>query len=152
MPQIILKESTAHLVSCTCFTRDVDQYKNASFSQLYQPPRTLFSQITYHQLLSSCEYCKVFKNSFFIEHHQKQSFADALQNGVLKNFENSKGKHLCQSLFLKNLQAEGLQLYLKNTPTQVFSCEVCEIFRNTFFYRTPRVIASTSPVAASVFF
>ena len=30
MPQIILKERTAHLVSYTSFTRDVDQYPNTS--------------------------------------------------------------------------------------------------------------------------
>ena len=28
---------------------------------------------------------------------------------------------------------EGLQLYQKETPTQVFSCEYCEIFKNTYF-------------------
>ena len=27
----------------------------------------------------------------------------------------------------------GLQLYLKETPTQLFSCEFCENFKNTFF-------------------
>ena len=32
----------------------------------------------------------------------------------------------------------------KENPTQVVSCEFCEIFKNTIFYRTP-------PVAASVF-
>ena len=48
MSQIIFKERTAHLASYTFFTRDVDQYKNMSLSQLYQPPRTLFSQNTYH--------------------------------------------------------------------------------------------------------
>ena len=48
MPQIILKEKTAHLASYTFFTRDVDQYKNMSLSQLYQPPRTPFPQNTYH--------------------------------------------------------------------------------------------------------
>ena len=48
MPQIIFKERTAHLASYTLFTRDVDQYKHTSFSQLYQPPRTPFSQNTYH--------------------------------------------------------------------------------------------------------
>ena len=47
MPQIILKERTAHLASYTFFTRDVDQYKNKSLSQLYQPPRTHISQHTY---------------------------------------------------------------------------------------------------------
>ena len=35
MPQIILKEKTADLASYTFFTRDVDQYKNMSFPQLY---------------------------------------------------------------------------------------------------------------------
>ena len=34
---------------------------------------------------------------------QKQSFAD-LKLGVLKNFVNSTGKHLCRSLFLIKLQ------------------------------------------------
>ena len=48
MPQIILKERTAHLASYTFFTRDVDQYKNTSLSQLYQLPRIPFSQNTYH--------------------------------------------------------------------------------------------------------
>ena len=47
MPQIILKERAAHLGSYTFFIRDVDQYKNMSLSQLYQPPRTAFSQNTY---------------------------------------------------------------------------------------------------------
>ena len=29
----------------------------------------------------------------------------------------------------------------KETLAQVFSCEVCEIFKNAFFYRTPSVAA-----------
>ena len=48
MPQIIIKERTAHLGIYTFFTKDVAQYKNTSLSQLYQPPRTTFSQNTYH--------------------------------------------------------------------------------------------------------
>ena len=31
---------------------------------------------------------------------------------------------------------------LKEAPTQVFSCEFCENFKNTFFYRTPPKAAS----------
>ena len=65
MPQIILQERTANVFSYTFFTRDVDQYSNTSHSQLYQPPRTAFSQGTYHWLLSSYEYCKVFGNGLF---------------------------------------------------------------------------------------
>ena len=32
--------------------------------------------------------------------------------------------------------------YQKKTPTQVLSCEYCEIFENNFFYRTPPMAAS----------
>ena len=69
MPQIILKERTAHLARYNFFTRDVNQYKNMPFSQLYHPPRESFSQNTYYQLLLPCEFCEVFKNGFFIGHH-----------------------------------------------------------------------------------
>ena len=34
------------------------------------------------------------------------------------------------------------QITKKETLTQVFSCELCEILKNTFFYRTPLVAAS----------
>ena len=36
------------------------------------------------------------------------------------------------------------RLYLKETPAQVFSCEYCEIFKNSCFYRI-------SPLAASAY-
>ena len=36
----------------------------------------------------------------------------------------------------------GLQLFLKKTPPQVFSCEIDENFGNTFFYKTSLVAAS----------
>ena len=56
------------------------------------------------------------------------------KKGVLKNFTKFTGKHLCQSCnFIK-----------KQTLAQVFSCEFCEIFENTYFYRTPLVAASVS--------
>ena len=43
------------------------------------------------------------------------------------------------------MKATGLSATIflkKETPTYVFSCEFCEIFKNTFFYRTPPVDAS----------
>ena len=51
-----------------------------------------------------------------------------LYKGALKNFANFAEKHLCQSLFL--IKCNFIQ---KETPAQVFSCEYCEIFRNTVF-------------------
>ena len=151
MLRIILEERTAHLASYTIFTRDIDQCKNTSLSQLYQPPSSLFLQNTYHQLLSSCEYCKVFKNSFFIEHLQKQSFADVLENKFFKSFAKVRGKRLCWSLFSKNLLAEGLQLHKKRLQHRCFPVKFAN-FKNTFFYRTLSVTASAPLVAASVFF
>ena len=43
----------------------------------------------------------------------------SIRYGVLKNFANFTEKHLCWSLFLIEMQ--------------VFTCEICEIFKNTFF-------------------
>ena len=58
--------------------------------------------------------------------------------GVLKNFANSTGKHLSWSLFLTMFFTD----FIKNTPTQMLSCTICKIFKNTFFYRTPQVVAT----------
>ena len=46
------------------------------------------------------------------------------------------GKHLCQSLFFDKAAVKEESL------AQVFSCEFCEISKDTFFYRTPPVAAS----------
>ena len=68
--------------------------------------------------------------------------------GVFKSFANFAGKHLCYSIFLKNLQSESLRLHKKDSNTGgVF----LRSLRN-FSYRTPPVAASTPPVATSVFF
>ena len=121
MPQIILKERTAHLASYTFFTRDVDQYKNTSLSQLYHPPRTAFSKNTNYLLLSSCEYCKVSKNSFFIEHLQKQSFSDVLQNRCSKYFHKLHRKALVLEFLFKKLAGWRLTTSLKkDSNTGVF--------------------------------
>ena len=53
------------------------------------------------------------------------------KKSVHKYFAKFIGKHLCQSFFL-NKVSWGLQLYQKRLA-QVFSCEFCEIFKNTFF-------------------
>ena len=46
-----------------------------------------------------------------------------------------------KTVFLKILPL-GLQLYYKETPTQVFSCEYCEISWNTYFEEHLRTAAS----------
>ena len=59
----------------------------------------------------------------------------SVKKGVLRNFVKLTVKHLCQSPFLNNF-------IKKVTLAQVFSCEFCEIFKNTFFHRTPLMEAS----------
>ena len=61
--------------------------------------------------------------------------------GIFKNFSKFTGKNLCQSFFLEKLQAVAWNVFKKETLGQVFSCECCEILKNTFFYRAPLVAA-----------
>ena len=49
-----------------------------------------------------------------------------------------------ESLFNKVAGHNGLQLYEKETPTQVLCCEYCEIFKNTYFEEHLRTAASVS--------
>ena len=64
------------------------------------------------------------------------------RKGVLRNFAKFTGKHLCQSLFFNKVAGGACNFIKKETLAQVFSCEFCKIFKNTFSYRTPPVAAS----------
>ena len=50
--------------------------------------------------------------------------------------------YIWQNLLFIKLQALVLQLQLKETPVQVFSCEFCEILKNTFLRELLRRDAS----------
>ena len=43
---------------------------------------------------------------------------------------------------VRRCSEKALNLIKKETLAQVFSCECCEISKNTFFYRAPPVAAS----------
>ena len=47
-------------------------------------------------------------------------------------------------------EAWGLQLFQKETATQMFSCEIYEIFKNIYFCRTYPVAASENIVLKSL--
>ena len=49
---------------------------------------------------------------------------------------------LSLQLYKKRDSGLSLQLYKKETLAHAFSCEFCDIFKNTFSYRTPSVAAS----------
>ena len=69
----------------------------------------------------------------------------SIKKAVLKNFAIFKGKHLTWSLFLINLQA-WRSATLKKTPTQLFSFEFCEIFKNTYSEEHVRTTAFEGPL------
>ena len=54
-----------------------------------------------------------------------------IKRAVLKNFAIFTGKHLCRSRFFQ-----------KETPTLVFFCEYCEIFKNNYFEKHLRTTVS----------
>ena len=56
-----------------------------------------------------------------------------IKNRVLKNFAKFTGNYLFQSLFFNKVFF--IFFIKKDTLTQVFSCEFCKIFKNTFFMR-----------------
>ena len=59
------------------------------------------------------------------------------KKGVLRNFAKFAKKLLCKSLFFNKVVGGACNFIKKETLTQVFSCEFCEISKNTFSCRTP---------------
>ena len=149
MPQIIVKERTAHLASYAFLQEMLISIKTRHFHNSINHQEYLF-----HRRLITSYFCPVniakFLRTGFLQNTSRNSRLQMFfKIVVLKSFANFTGKHLCWSLFLKNLQAEGLQLHKEKSPTQVFSCEVCEIFKNSCSYRTPPMTASAPPKVAS---
>ena len=72
------------------------------------------------------------KTHFFVSHHKnlRSSRLEVYcKKDVLRNFAKFTGKHPCQSVYF-------------NKVAQVFSCEFCEVSKNTFLNRTSSVAAS----------
>ena len=73
---------------------------------------------------------------------QKQPPEVFCKKVVLKNFADFTGKHPFSSFFLIKLQAWRPATLLKKTPAQIFSCEICRIFKNTYFQEHLQTAAS----------
>ena len=67
----------------------------------------------------------------------------SVRKGVLRNFAKFTRKHLCQSLFFDKFAGQ-------ENLTQVFSCEFCEIFKDTCCTEEPRATASMCPLDKKV--
>ena len=65
------------------------------------------------------------------------------RKGALRNFAKFTGKHLSQSLFFTKICRSEACNFIKNeTLAQTFSCEFCEISKNTFFTEHLQATAS----------
>ena len=91
MPQIILMERTANLASYTFLQEMLINIQTRHFHSSFNHPELLF-----HRTIA-------LKNSFFIWHLQKQSFADVLQNRYPLKFRKLHKKALVFESLFKNL-------------------------------------------------
>ena len=73
------------------------------------------------------------------------------KKGVLRNFANFTGKHLYQSLIFVKLAGLRPVTISKMRLAQAFSFQLCEIFKNTYLYRTPPVAASENLKSIVIF-
>ena len=60
--------------------------------------------------------------------------------------QNSQENTCARVSFLINFQAEACNFKKKQTLAQVFFCEFCKIYKNTFCYRTPPVATSVHKI------
>ena len=68
-----------------------------------------------------------------------------------KNFAIFTGNTCVRVSFFSKVAGLRLgTLFKKEAPTQVFSCESCEIFKNSSFYGTTLIAASVTAFAPSV--
>ena len=95
----------------------------------------LHSSKKYLLIIISTRFLKKNQSVLLADRCQKQPFVVVLQNRCSEQFRDIRRKTpVLESPFNA---ASGLQ----ETPTQVLSCEYCEIFKNSFVYRAPLVAA-----------
>ena len=78
----------------------------------------------------------------WISEIQKRSFADVLLNRCPLKFRNVYRKTPVLKFLFNKVAGVNTTILFKKTPTSVFSCEIGEMFQNTFFNRTHPVATS----------
>ena len=71
LPGITCNRRADHVTNCNSFTRDFKQFTNSANSQLGKPLRTLFSESTYHRLISKGNEPWTFKWKRWKTEHRK---------------------------------------------------------------------------------
>ena len=86
----------------------------------------------------SCEYCKLFKNSFFMEHIWCLLLQVLYKKDVPKNFANSTKMYRYRSPFLSSCRPITCNFVKVKGLLQVFCCKFCEISQNNFMQNFER--------------
>ena len=81
-------------------------------------------------------------------HAEAVAWRCSIKKGALKHFAKFTGKHLCQSFFFNKVTGLRLATLLKKRPGTGVSCEICEISKNNFSYRTHPVAASSHAIGS----
>ena len=104
--------------------------------------------------------CEIFKNTYFEEHLTNECFYSLYKVPPI-SWKIRWPINISQWTLLKLLLNLRFKVYYyffcnfinKETLAQVFYCEFCEIFKNTFSYRIPPVFASEiSPTCLNFLF
>ena len=132
MPQIILKERTVNIASYTFFCQRCFSILKHVTLRPYQPPRTPFSQNTYHWLLLSCEYCKVFKNRRFYRTPPEAVICRYCSKQVFLNVLQTSQESTCVGVsFYKSCRLKACNFIKKRLQHRCFPVKF------TKFLRTP---------------
>ena len=99
----------------------------------------LYSSLIFNILWFSCHEHRVNPWSFFT---CKSTYLYVILT-ILLHFKNAT---LCNTCDKSTATCNFIK---KETLAQVFSCEFCEIFKKTFFHRTPQVAASAEYTLSS---
>ena len=91
MAQIIFKESTAHLGRYTFLQEMLINIKTRHFHSSFNHQEQLFHRTFITSYFRLVNFAKFLRSDFFIEHLQKQSFADIPQNRYSQSFANFTG-------------------------------------------------------------
>ena len=132
------------MIMMNCFFGMVDRRK--TFNLIYSWDQILTIAILWHAVSRVWAYAKhEFKHSwmklrssdnhYIIFVNQRSSRLEVFcKKGVIRNFTKLTGKHLCQSLLFNKVAGLRPKAFIKKeTLAQVFSCQFCDISKNTFF-------------------
>ena len=108
-----------------------------TFSLCFQWEQKL-QRFTYPDFKMALSFAMIDKEAVVLRCSVKKVLLEILQNSQ----ENTRAR----DSFLIKLQLNFIE---KESLAQVFSCEFCEISKNTFFYRTSLVAASVDSIAAT---